>query len=111
VADAASTKDAAIKADSRMITFRCERNREVREQVETIRDSRGDQIGSLRIAMYHTPTRACSLAIVLRQQLQHVVSCGGLAQARKDLLDAMTVRIGVHICHRVHEQRDVISVM
>src|ERR1700730_4103078 len=85
VADAASTKDAAIKADNRIIAFRCERDREVREQVETIRDSRGDQTGSSRVAMRHTPTRACSLAVVLLQQLQHVVGGVRLAQPRKDL--------------------------
>ena len=43
------------------------------------------------------------------QEFQQVVGCAGLAEAWKDLLDAVEVRVGAHVGHRIYDERYVVA--
>ena len=40
----------------------------------------------------------------------HIVGRGQLSQTGKNLLDAMTVRVGVQVRHRIHDKCHVVAI-
>jgi hypothetical protein len=41
----------------------------------------------------------------------HIVGRGQLSQTGKNLLDAMTMRVGVQVCHRIHDKCHVVAMI
>src|SRR5882724_4302217 len=53
----------------------------------------------------------CTVAPSAAQYLQNVIGCVRLAEPRKNLLHAMTVRVSVTVGHRIHDQHHVVAVV
>ena len=45
------------------------------------------------------------------EHCQNVVSCLGLTQPGKNLLDAVTMRVDVAVRHRIHDQHNVVAMI